>query len=263
MSFTPRLDEAAIAGPEHLDADYVERYDRKARVDPTEELAQLRDRRLNPYSTLVDFGAGTGTFALAASRHCKRVVAVDISPAMVAAMQTKAAEQGVTNVEFVQAGFLSYEHTGQPVDFRVLAECPPSLARLLEGDCASTSGGHPPAGRRVAAARPRVRVRSRRGGGLPRAVARDRRRRPRGGLDTTSSSCTCGRNTVRSTGCSNQSSNGPDSRSSRSSTESSASMPRTSARRSDRSAACASARRSGRNGSPSTDRDFAKFDLPE
>jgi SAM-dependent methyltransferase len=45
------------------------------------------------------------------------VVAVDVSPAMVAAIQTKAATSGITNVECVQAGFLSYQHTGAPADF--------------------------------------------------------------------------------------------------------------------------------------------------
>jgi SAM-dependent methyltransferase len=107
----------ARAGPEHLDPAYVAGYDRKARVDPTNDLAVLSERVANTESTLIDFGAGTGTFALAAASQCKRVIAVDISAAMVAAMQTKAAEVGATNVECVQAGFLSYARTGAPADF--------------------------------------------------------------------------------------------------------------------------------------------------
>jgi SAM-dependent methyltransferase len=111
------LDELAFAGPEHLDARYVEGYDQKARVDPEPDLALLRERGLGTRSTLVDFGAATGTFALAAAAEAARVVAVDPSPLMVAAAQEKAKARGVTNVEFVQAGFLGYEHTGEPVDF--------------------------------------------------------------------------------------------------------------------------------------------------
>ena len=111
------LDELALAGPEHLEPEYVAAYDRKAQFDPTGDLEELRSRGLGPTSTLVDFGAGTGTFALAAASVCKSVVAVDVSPAMVEAMRVKVAEEDVTNVEGMQAGFLSYEHRGPPVDF--------------------------------------------------------------------------------------------------------------------------------------------------
>jgi hypothetical protein len=58
------LDELAHAGPEHLDAAYVEGYDREARVNPTTELSHVQDLGLNQASTLLDLGAGTGTMAL-------------------------------------------------------------------------------------------------------------------------------------------------------------------------------------------------------
>ena len=116
MSLGP-LDELAFAGPEHLDPRYVEGYDRKARLDPDGDLALLRARGLGAGSTLVDLGAATGAFALAAAAEAERVVAVDASPVMVAAAKAKVAERRVTNVECVQAGFLTYEHTGGPADF--------------------------------------------------------------------------------------------------------------------------------------------------
>lgn len=111
------LDEIAFAGPEHLDEDYVARYDRKAQFDPTGDLDELRSRGLGSESTLIDFGAGTGTFALAAASVCKQVIAIDVSPAMVEAIRASAAEQGVANLDCFQAGFLSYQHEGAPVDF--------------------------------------------------------------------------------------------------------------------------------------------------
>jgi SAM-dependent methyltransferase len=117
MTGSRRLDEIALAGPEHLDPAYVAGYDRKAQFDPTGDLEDLRSRGLGPASTLLDFGAGTGTFAVAAAPFCRRVIAVDVSPAMVDAIQAKAVEQHAVNVECVQAGFLSYEHEGAPVDF--------------------------------------------------------------------------------------------------------------------------------------------------
>ena len=109
--------DRGLAGPEHLDPAYVAGYDRKAQFDPADDLEELRTCGLGPASTLIDFGAGTGTFALAAARRCNGVIAVDISPAMVRAMRTRLIEQAATNVECVQAGLLTYEHVGELVDF--------------------------------------------------------------------------------------------------------------------------------------------------
>jgi ubiquinone/menaquinone biosynthesis C-methylase UbiE len=64
----------------------------------------------------VDLGAGTGRFALAAAAEVARVVAVDVSPAMQAALRDRVARAGLRNVECVQAGFLSYDHAGPAAD---------------------------------------------------------------------------------------------------------------------------------------------------
>jgi SAM-dependent methyltransferase len=111
------LDERAHAGDEHLDATYVSGYDRKAGYDPAEDVETLRRNGLGPGSTVVDLGAGTGTFACAVAPLCGRVVAVDVSPVMVAALQERVAGLGLANVAVVHAGFLSYEHDGEPADF--------------------------------------------------------------------------------------------------------------------------------------------------
>ena len=103
------LDEGAFAGAEHLDARYVEGYDTKSPTDWSDDLDDLRSLGIDRSSTVVDIGAGTGTFALAVRPHVRRVVAVDVSPAMVA-------ELGRRGLEAVQAGFLSYEHAGDPAD---------------------------------------------------------------------------------------------------------------------------------------------------
>ncbi len=111
------LDELAHAGGEHLDAGYVAGYDRKAGTDPTADLELLRDHGLDETSTLIDLGAGTGGLALAAARACRRVVAVDVSPAMLSALRARAEEMRLANVECVRAGFLTYAHRGDPADF--------------------------------------------------------------------------------------------------------------------------------------------------
>jgi ubiquinone/menaquinone biosynthesis C-methylase UbiE len=111
------FDEAAHAGNEHLDPDYVAAYDRTAQTDPTEDLAILRGLGLDRDSVLVDLGAGTGTFALAAAPICRRVVAVDVSAVMLSMLGMKIKRLALSNVECVQAGFLTYERPPASVDF--------------------------------------------------------------------------------------------------------------------------------------------------
>ncbi len=120
MNFPPNapwlINEQLHAGPEHLDSAYVQGYDRKAQTDPTADIARLQQFGLSAQSTVIDFGAGTGIFALAVAPLVKQVIAVDPSPAMITALQTTVAERGLTNVTVVEAGFLSYQHRGAPVD---------------------------------------------------------------------------------------------------------------------------------------------------
>jgi ubiquinone/menaquinone biosynthesis C-methylase UbiE len=111
------FDERAHAGREHLDPDYARAYDRRAAIKVADEVALLRELGLNERSTLVDFGAGTGTLVLAIAPYCRRVVAVDVSRAMLRVLEAKVDELSVENVEWVQAGFLCYEHQGDRADF--------------------------------------------------------------------------------------------------------------------------------------------------
>jgi SAM-dependent methyltransferase len=106
---TWELDELSHAGHEHQDATYVAGYDQKAQTDWSEDVAELQALGIGGSSTVVDLGAGTGTFAEAIAPHVQRVVAVDVSEPMVAKMR----ERGI---EAVQAGFLTYEHKGDPPD---------------------------------------------------------------------------------------------------------------------------------------------------
>jgi ubiquinone/menaquinone biosynthesis C-methylase UbiE len=109
-------DELLYAGDEHLDAAYVRGYEAKAGVDAAAEVAALVRLGLGPDATLVDLGAGTGAVAIEAAKLCRRVVAVDVSPPMLAAARAAAGRAGAGNLEFVEAGLLSYDHTGEPAD---------------------------------------------------------------------------------------------------------------------------------------------------
>ena len=103
------LDEWAHAGPEHLDPEYVSSYDAKARLDLEGTLAVLRRHGLDSDATFVDLGCGTGLLAAAAAPEAQRVVGVDVSPAMLDVARSRNEA-----VEWVEAGFLTYEHEGDP-----------------------------------------------------------------------------------------------------------------------------------------------------
>ncbi|QSB15452.1 GNAT family N-acetyltransferase [Natronosporangium hydrolyticum] len=112
-----RLEELAHAGPEHLDPEFVAGFDRKqGHPDPAVEISALRAAGVGPAATVVDFGAGTGQFAIPAAREFARVIAVDVAEPMLERLQERASGEGLTNLECVPAGFLSYEHAGSPVD---------------------------------------------------------------------------------------------------------------------------------------------------
>jgi ubiquinone/menaquinone biosynthesis C-methylase UbiE len=110
------LDEVASAGRENVDADHVGRYDAKEDAGAVEEVALLSRLSLLQDATVVDLGAGTGQFTMAVAPHCARVVAVDVSDAMLTALRGKVERSGRTNIEVVRAGFLTYDHPGEPVD---------------------------------------------------------------------------------------------------------------------------------------------------
>ena len=111
------LHEVASAGRENLDAEHVARYDAKEDAGAAAEVVVLQGLGLKDASVVVDIGAGTGQFSLAVAAACARVVAVDVSPVMLRRLQSKVDASPRSNIEIVQAGFLSYEHQGSAADF--------------------------------------------------------------------------------------------------------------------------------------------------
>lgn len=108
------LDEVSTAGRENFDPDHVSRYDDKEDGDAAGEVALLRELGLAPDSVVIDMGAGTGQFTRAVAPHCGRVVAVDVSPVMLDRLRPNV--EHLANVDVVHAGFLTYEHDGEPAD---------------------------------------------------------------------------------------------------------------------------------------------------
>lgn len=110
------LDEVANAGRENLDPEHVARYDAKENADGEAEVRLLQRHGLDPTSLVIDLGAGTGQFTLAAAPVTAQVVAVDVSSVMLNRLRFKLAASGLANVDVQQAGFLTYQHAGRPAD---------------------------------------------------------------------------------------------------------------------------------------------------
>lgn len=69
---------------------------------------------------LLDFGCGTGAFPIEAARRGLNVKAIDVSPPMLDYARSRAEAAGsdiAARIEFIHAGFLTYEHHGPAVDF--------------------------------------------------------------------------------------------------------------------------------------------------
>ena len=112
-------DDLRQLGTDFADAGQVAAYDRNQGRDPADDRALAASLRLGPDKTLLDLGCGTGQFACEAARLARAVVAVDVSPAMLAFARARADGAKLGNLRFVHAGFLSYGHEGAPVDVAV------------------------------------------------------------------------------------------------------------------------------------------------
>ncbi len=112
-------DERTAPGVDYSKDDTVAVYEKgRAEIgDPSEEARQLIGLLgVREGWTVVDLGCGTGAFVAEVARRCRRVVGVDISPKMLAGARRRIQDAGLTNVELVEASFLSHRHEGEPAD---------------------------------------------------------------------------------------------------------------------------------------------------
>lgn len=77
---------------------------RWAKPDSTQDFIVSR-LDATPGSTLLDIGAGTGSWAVLLSPHARRITAVDASSTMIDAMRENLSTAGVTNVDVVQGSW--------------------------------------------------------------------------------------------------------------------------------------------------------------
>lgn len=114
-----QYDEMKHCGVDYSDLAQVEVYDKRHQRfrDYEQESQTMIDRLgLGANDTVIDLGCGTGAFTLCAAKHVKKIYAVDISQAMLGYCEQKAQKAGLDNIEFCQGGFLTYEHSGEPVE---------------------------------------------------------------------------------------------------------------------------------------------------
>lgn len=106
-------------GKDYNSLEEVESYDlrhSKFRDVEKENEAIINLLNLSLEHIVIDFGTGTGAFALRAAKLCKRVHAIDISSTMLAYAEKKSKALGLNNIVFHNAGFLSYKYDSAPVD---------------------------------------------------------------------------------------------------------------------------------------------------
>lgn len=113
------FDETTPVGVDYSDTDIVADYDnqhQRFRDFETEVERITAAHALSPEAIVLDIGCGTGGLSVSLARKCGHVYAVDVSQAMVDALQNKLEEQGIKNVTPRQSGFLTYQHDGDALD---------------------------------------------------------------------------------------------------------------------------------------------------
>jgi putative AdoMet-dependent methyltransferase len=113
------FDEFKHIGVDFANEQQVATYDARQQTDFQEEIELVQRLGIAPGNIVVEFGPGTGAFSRAAASVGAHVISVDISKAMLNYGRLKAAESGLNTMDFVNSGFLSYEHHGAPADFVV------------------------------------------------------------------------------------------------------------------------------------------------
>ncbi|MDM9381083.1 class I SAM-dependent methyltransferase [Chlorogloeopsis sp. ULAP01] len=112
------FDESQMAGINFEDIAQVEAFDcKQTSSTPQKEQALVKRLGISLGHTVIDLGAGTGTFAIQAALEGAFVHAIDISQSMLAYAQQKARKMGASTIKFHRAGFLTYEHNDNLGDF--------------------------------------------------------------------------------------------------------------------------------------------------
>lgn len=121
MTTSPKwlYDEFKHIGVDFDDVEQVERYDARQKTSLDEERTLVARLGIQSDHTVLEYGSGTGAFAIAAGETGARVVAVDISGAMLTYATHKADQLGLESVQFKKGGYLTHSAPPESADFIV------------------------------------------------------------------------------------------------------------------------------------------------
>jgi ubiquinone/menaquinone biosynthesis C-methylase UbiE len=122
--FDWQWNERQQVGTDYTDVAEVERYEKRMgefRDLAAEDAAILTALALPAHSHLLEIGTGSGHFARAAAHAGHRVTAFDVSPTMLQYAERRAAADGLTGIEYRQAGFLTF--SAPPATFDAAVTC--------------------------------------------------------------------------------------------------------------------------------------------
>lgn len=117
-------DEYKHCGVDYSDEKQAENYDnqhQKFRNYETEFNLMLDFLSLENTKELsiIDLGCGTGATSIYAAKIFKKVYGIDVSDVMINQAKRKAEKEQIQNIEFINAGFLTYSHRDEPVDLLI------------------------------------------------------------------------------------------------------------------------------------------------
>jgi ubiquinone/menaquinone biosynthesis C-methylase UbiE len=117
-----QYNEMIQAGANHADLERARTYDEnmlKFRNYTKEAEYLIELLSINQNHAIIDFGCGTGALTMELARKCREVYAIDVSQPMLTILQEKADKERISNIEYINAGYLTYEHQDAPVDIIV------------------------------------------------------------------------------------------------------------------------------------------------
>ena len=106
-------------GTDYANREEILKYDRKMGTirniaKEAETMRKLID--IQPEHRILEIGCGTGEFSIELSKYCEQVLALDISQGMLDFAREKAKARCRDNVEFDNAGFLTFDPEGKKFD---------------------------------------------------------------------------------------------------------------------------------------------------
>lgn len=105
-------DDLKQVGLDFEDPQEVETYDDRQRGSAEADRALLKRLGVTRDTAMADIGCGTGLLACEAAFMARSVRAIDVSATMLARTRARAAAQGLRNVAFERAGFLTFAASG-------------------------------------------------------------------------------------------------------------------------------------------------------